>query len=158
VDAPAAIKASRKGVGSRVKLSLGHTLSKQDGDSLIIEGQVKTVTDGLFKMSAGLEGAEMNFGLTVVLAIGSLRVAVRSVSGLEWDTGQFTSVGLDLSLPNLVFVKSPSHFRATFSRYADQILSADTPGPTRVNIKKVNYKKLRRPIHPLDTVGKTNIR
>ena len=58
-------------------------------------------------MSAGLEGAEMNFGLTVVLAIGSLRVAVRSVSGLEWDTGQFTSVGLDLSLPNLVFVKSP---------------------------------------------------
>ena len=102
-------------------------------------------------MSAGLEGAEMNFGLTVVLAVGSLRVAIRSVSGLEWDVAQFTSVGLDLSLPKLVFVKSPSHFRATFGPYADQILTADTPGPTRVNIRKVNYKKLRRPIHPLDT-------
>ena len=157
VDAPGALKASQKGVGSRVKLSLGHTLSKEDGNPLIIEGQVKTITDGLFKMSAGLEGAEMNFGLTVVLAIGSLRVAVRSVSGLEWDTGQFTSVGLDLSLPNLVFVKSPSHFRATFGPYADQILTADTPGATRVNIKKVNYKKLRRPIHPIDIIDWTNI-
>ena len=57
-------------MGSRVKLSLGHTLSKRDGNPLIIKGQVKTVTDGLFKMSAGLEGAEMNFGLTVVLAVG----------------------------------------------------------------------------------------
>ena len=79
MDAPGALKASQKGVGSRVKLSLGHTLSKRDGNPLIIEGQVKTITDGLFKMSAGLEGAEMNFGLTVVITIGSLRVAVRSV-------------------------------------------------------------------------------
>ena len=151
VDAPGAVKAAKKGAGSAVKLRLGHTLSRQDGKPLEVEGIVKTITDGLFKMSAGLEGAEMNFGLTVVLAVGSLRVAIRSVSGLEWDVAQFTSVGLDLSLPKLVFVKSPSHFRATFGPYADQILTADTPGPTRVNIRKVNYKKLRRPIHPLDT-------
>ena len=151
VDAPGAVKAAKKGAGSAVKLRLGHTLSRQDGKPLEVEGIVKTITDGLFKMSAGLEGAEMNFGLTVVLAVGSLRVAIRSVSGLEWDVAQFTSVGLDLSLPKLVFVKSPSHFRATFGPYADKILTADTPGPTRVNIRKVNYKKLRRPIHPLDT-------
>ena len=101
-------------------------------------------------MSAGLEGAETNFGLSVVIEIGSLRVAIRSISGLEWDTGQYTSVGLDLSLAKLVFVKSPSHFRATFGPYADRILTADTPGATRVNIKEVEYKNLRRPIHPLD--------
>jgi microcystin degradation protein MlrC len=95
---------------------------------------------------------ETNFGLTAVLAIGSLRIAVRSVGGLEWDTGQFTSVGLDLNQATLVFVKSPSHFRATFEPHASLILTADTPGPTRVNIREVNYKNLTRPIHPLDEI------
>jgi microcystin degradation protein MlrC len=50
----------------------------------------------------------------------------------------------------LVFVKSPSHFRATFTPFADRILTADTPGAARVNIREVAYKKVRRPIHPLD--------
>ena len=151
VDAPAAQKAAKSGVGSIVKLKLGHTLSKLDGKPIEVAGKVKAITDGTFTMSAGLEGAETNFGLTVVLAIGALRVAVRSISGLEWDTGQYTSVGLDLALAKLIFVKSPSHFRATFGPYADRILTADTPGATRVNIKEVKYKNLRRPIHPLDS-------
>ena len=152
VDAPAASLAAKLGMGSKIKTRLGHSLSHKDGTPLEIEAIVKTITNGIFKMSAGLEGAEMNFGLTAVLEIGSIRIAVRSISGLEWDTGQFTSVGLDLTQAKLVFVKSPSHFRATFGPYATQIFTADTPGPTRVNIAKVNYEKLERPIHPLDKI------
>jgi len=150
VDAPAAKIAAESGVGSTLTMHLGHSLSKNDGSPMEVTATVKAITDGKFTMSAGLEGAETNFGLTAVLAIGSIRIAVRSVGGLEWDTGQYTSVGLDLKLAQLIFVKSPSHFRATFSPFADRILTADTPGPTRVNIRKVHYKKLRRPVHPLD--------
>ena len=152
VDAPAASLAAKLGVGSKIKTRLGHSLSHNDGVPLEIEATVKTITNGIFKMSAGLEGAEMNCGLTAVLQIGSIRIAIRSISGLEWDTGQYTSVGLDLTQAKLVFVKSPSHFRATFGPYASQIYTADTPGPTRVNIAKVNYEKLQRPIHPLDKI------
>ena len=152
VDAPAASLAAKLGIGSKITTRLGHSLSHNDGVPLEIEAIVKTITNGIFKMSAGLEGAEMNFGLTAVLEIGSIRIAIRSISGLEWDTGQFTSVGLDLTQAKLVFVKSPSHFRATFGPYAAQIYTADTPGPTRVNIAKVNYEKLQRPIHPLDKI------
>ena len=152
VDAPAASLAAKLGVGSKIRTRLGHSLSHNDGIPLEIEATVKTITNGIFKMSAGLEGAEMNCGLTAVLQIGSIRIAIRSISGLEWDTGQYTSVGLDLTQAKLVFVKSPSHFRATFGPYASQIYTADTPGPTRVNIAKVNYEKLQRPIHPLDKI------
>ncbi len=60
------------------------------------------------------------------------------------------SVGLELAQAGLIFVKSPSHFRATFGPYADRILTADTPGATRVNIRQVAYKNVIRPIHPLD--------
>ncbi|MBM84936.1 MAG: hypothetical protein CMM47_02810 [Rhodospirillaceae bacterium] len=152
VDAPAATRAVEVGIGAEITLQLGHTLSTEDGNPVTINATVRALTDGVFTMAAGLAGAEMNFGLTAVLAVGSLRIAVRSVSGLEWDTGQYTSVGLDLSKPALVFVKSPSHFRATFGPYADRILTADTPGPTCGNIRNVTYKNLRRPIHPLDDI------
>ena len=111
---------------------------------------VWAISDGVFSLGAGLEGAETHFGLTGVLVFGSLRIAVRSTAGLEWDVGQFTSVGLDLQKASLIFVKSPSHFRATFSSFADLILTADTPGAARINIREVRYKNIQRPIHPLD--------
>jgi microcystin degradation protein MlrC len=150
VDAPAAAAAAKAGVGAEVTLRLGHTLSVADGEPVTVDAKVRALTDGVFTMGAGLAGAETNFGLTAVLVVGSLRIAVRSVGGLEWDTGQYTSVGLDLSKAGLVFVKSPSHFRATFAAHADRILTADTPGAARVNIREVAYRNVRRPIHPLD--------
>ena len=150
VDAPAAAKAAAAGVGAEITVSLGHTLSVDDGAPVTVTARVRAITDGVFTMSAGLAGAETNFGLTAVLVIGSIRLAVRSVGGLEWDTGQYTSVGLELAKAGLVFVKSPSHFRATFGPHADRILTADTPGATRVNIKNLTYRNVARPIHPLD--------
>lgn len=152
VDAPAAAKAVAAGVGSTVELDLGHTLSVDDGAPVRVTATVRAITDGVFTMGAGLAGAETNFGLTAVLVVGALRIAVRSVGGLEWDTGQYTSVGLDLSKAGVVFVKSPSHFRATFAAHADRILTADTPGAARVNIREVAYRNVRRPIHPLDAI------
>jgi microcystin degradation protein MlrC len=150
VDAPAARIASDAGIGAEVTLRLGHSLSVDDGDPVTVTAIVQNITDGVFTMEAGLAGAETNFGLTAVLAIGSLRLSVRSVGGLEWDTGQYTSVDLELAKAGLVFVKSPSHFRATFGAHADRILTVDTPGAARVNIREVAYKNVRRPIHPLD--------
>ena len=150
VDAPTAAKAAEAGVGAKAVFRLGHSLSVNDGAPVTVTATVQEITDGVFIMEAGLAGAETNFGLTAVLAIGALRVSVRSVGGLEWDTGQYSSVGLDLAKAGLVFVKSPSHFRATFGSHADRILTADTPGAARVNIREVAYKNVRRPIHPLD--------
>ncbi len=150
VDAPAAAKAAAAGVGVEVTVRLGHTLSVGDGEPVSVTATVRALTDGVFTMGAGLAGAETNFGLTAVLVVGSLRIAVRSVGGLEWDTGQYTSVGLDLAKAGMVFVKSPSHFRATFAAHADRVLTADTPGAARVNIREVAYRHVRRPIHPLD--------
>lgn len=150
VDAPAAARAAEAGVGAEITVPLGHSLSIKDGDPITVTATVRAITDGVFTMSAGLAGAETNFGVTAVLVIGSIRIAVRSVGGLEWDTGQYTSVGLELSQAGLVFVKSPSHFRATFGPHATRILTADTPGAARVNIKNVAYGNITRPIHPLD--------
>ena len=149
-DAEGARTAAGAGVGARVALSIGHGQTG-DGERLRIEGVVRTVTDGTFVMhDAGAQGSVMEFGLTAVIAIGSIRLALRSRPGYEWDTGTFTSVGLDLRDAALVFVKSPSHFRVSFGPHAARILVADTPGASCANMERLRFRHVTRPLWPLD--------
>jgi microcystin degradation protein MlrC len=150
-DAQTAGEAARSGVGSTVTLAVGHKLSRGDGAPLTVTGQVRTVTDGRFIMyDAGANGMEARFGLTAVLAIGDLRLALRSLPSLEWDTGTFCSVGLDPRRAALVFVKSPSHFRTAYAPLAARILVANTPGPACSDMRQLRFSRVTRPLYPLD--------
>lgn len=149
-DAEAARAAASAGPGSPVRLRAGHKQTR-DGEPLELAGTVKAVTDGSFVMhDAGAQGSRAEMGLTAVLAIGDIRLAIRSLPGYEWDTGIYSSVGLDLREPALVFVKSPSHFRVAFGRFATRILAADTPGVSCGNMRRLNLRHVSRPLYPLD--------
>ena len=50
----------------------------------------------------------------------------------------------------LVALKSSNHFRAYFKDTADAIITADTPGLFPADLKKREYRKIRRPVFPLD--------
>ena len=94
----------------------------------------------------------MQFGLTSLVTIGAISVAIRSYGGFEWDIGQYTSIGLNLDEASIIFVKSPAHFRTAYDPYANEILIADTPGASRCNIEKIPYKYLPHPMHPIDKI------
>ena len=149
-DAEAARAAVTAGPGATVTLPVGHRRTK-DGPPLEINGVVTCCTDGVFVMhDAGATGTRVCMGLTAVIAIGSIRLAIRSVPGLEWDTGIFTSVGLDLRDAALMFVKSPSHFRVSYGPVAARLLTGDTPGTTCINMRRLEFKHVTRPLWPLD--------
>ena len=151
-DPSAAAAAAKAGPGARVKLALGHKLSPADGEPVAVEAVVRSVHDGVFTMhDAGAEGSEVALGPTAVLAIGDIRVAVRTHPSFEWDTGLFSAFGLELRHAALVFVKSPSHFRVAFAPHAARILIADTPGPTRGNMRRLKFSRVTRPLWPLDS-------
>ena len=150
VDPEAVAQAVAAGIGATVTLRVGHKLSG-DGDSVSITGRVRVLTDGVFtQYDAGMQGLEVNFGPTAVIAIGDLRLALRSLPSFEWDTGMFTSVGLPLRQAALIFVKSSSHFRVSFAPHADRILAADTPGATAGNMRRLRFRNVTRPLYPVD--------
>ncbi len=150
-DGAAARKAAAAGVGARLTLDLGHAMSPKDGQPVRVEALVKLIGDGVYTMhDAGAQGSETVQGLTATLAIGDLRIVVRSLPSFEWDTGLFTAFGLDLRHAALVFVKSPSHFRTAFTPHAARVLIADTPGPTCGNMRKLKLARVTRPLYPLD--------
>jgi microcystin degradation protein MlrC len=149
-DAPAARNAADAGPGAQVTLSLGHQQTP-DGNPVAVTGLVRTLSDGTFTMQdEGARGSVVRMGLTAVVAVGAVRIAIRSLPCYEWDTGVFTSVGLDLRQAALVFVKSPSHFRVSYARYAARVLVADTPGAACANMRRLTFANVTRPLWPLD--------
>ena len=152
-DAEAAAQAAKAGVGKTITLGVGHKRSGL-GDPLTITAKVKTVSDGQYVLEGpGGNGMVGEIGLTVVLAIGSIRVNLRSIPHFEWDLGIHKSVGLDPASAALVFVRSPSHFRVSYTPIAQRIFLADTPGPTCVNMRRIPFTKVTRPFYPLDLVN-----
>jgi microcystin degradation protein MlrC len=152
-DAQAATQAAQAGVGATITLKVGHKRSGL-GDPLTVTGKVKTIGDGSYILTGpGANGMAGEMGLTVVLAIGSIRLNLRSIPHFEWDLGIHHSVGLDPASAALVFVRSPSHFRVSYAPIAARIFLADTPGPTSVNMRRIPFTKVTRPFWPLDLVN-----
>jgi microcystin degradation protein MlrC len=152
-DAEAASLAAKAGVGKTITLAVGHKRSGL-GDPLTVTGKVKVISDGSYILEGpGGNGMAGEMGLTVVLAIGAIRLNLRSIPHFEWDLGIHKSVGLDPAGAALVFVRSPAHFRVSYTPIAARIFLADTPGPTSANMRRIPFTKVTRPFYPLDLVN-----
>jgi microcystin degradation protein MlrC len=151
-DPAAAEAAHQTGLGAALRLKLGHAFSRSDGDPVEIEGKVVSLSDGTYVMAdAGAKGMTIRMGRSAVIAIGGIRLALRTHPSTEWDTQMYLSQGLDPRRAALVFVKSPSHFRVSFGPLAARILVADTPGATRPDMRSVAFRHVTRPLYPLDS-------
>jgi microcystin degradation protein MlrC len=150
-DAPAAAACVAAGVGGEVALKVGHTLTHAEGQPAEVQGRVCALTDGHYVMQGpGAAGMPMNMGPTAVLAIGDIRLVLRSLPSLEWDPSLYRSVGLEPADATLVFVKSPGHFRVSYASLASRLLVADSPGAARPNIRALRFTRVTRPVYPLD--------
>jgi microcystin degradation protein MlrC len=148
VDPAAAESAHRAGVGASFEASLGHHFTKRDGTPVKCSVRVERLSNGEYQMRDQNMGVRM--GPSAVLAIGSIRLLVRTLPSVEWDREMYLSVGLDPRAAALAFVKSPGGFRHSFQPLADRLLMADTPGATCANMRRIPFTKVTRPLFPLD--------
>jgi microcystin degradation protein MlrC len=59
-------------------------------------------------------------------------------------------VGIDPLLEKILVVKSTIHYRAAFEPIAREIIEVDAPGLSSSNLSRFDFKRIRRPIFPLD--------
>jgi microcystin degradation protein MlrC len=60
--------------------------------------------------------------------------------------------GIDIATVRILVVKSRGHYRAGFDVFfpESQIFDVDSPGLTTPNLKNVDFKRLPRPVFPID--------
>jgi microcystin degradation protein MlrC len=89
-------------------------------------------------------------GRTATLAIDGVTVVVCERSVQTADPGVFRVAGVDLTQARLVVVKSGVHFRAGFADLAGAIIDVEAGGLSSSDLRSFPYRRLRRPIAPLD--------
>jgi microcystin degradation protein MlrC len=121
---------------------------------LTITGRVKLISDGHFPATVAMSrGLTMNMGTTVVLSTGSVDIVVISRHIEPFDPGCFTSVGIDPTTRRYLMLKSRIHYRVGFRKLARAVVECAGVGVCTSDYSELDFKKVRRPIYPLDGVN-----
>jgi microcystin degradation protein MlrC len=153
-DPQAALAAQAAGVGNRVRLKLGGKVDPSTGGGpLDLDAHVVALTDGHFIAYGPMGGGVWrNYGLSALLRVDDVEIIVITHNGQATDLAQFTSLGVDPARKSTLIVKSMQHFRAAFEPVACEVLEVDTGALSTRNFKTRPYRKVRRPIFPLDDI------
>jgi microcystin degradation protein MlrC len=88
----------------------------------------------------------------VVFRVGGIDIVLITNSGQTNDLGQFTSLGIDPTRYRTIALKSMHHFRAAFEPLARRVVEVDTGSLCSEIYNEDLFRKVRRPVHPLDKV------
>jgi microcystin degradation protein MlrC len=89
-------------------------------------------------------------GRTVVFECAGIDVIVTEKRVQPVDLELYRSVGINPAEKKIIVVKSAVHFRAAHEPIAKKIIEVDAPGIHSARLSAFKYKRLRRPIFPLD--------
>jgi microcystin degradation protein MlrC len=150
-DPDAVESAIETGVGNEVTLDLGGKTDYIHGEPLKLTGLVKTISDGKWIVKGPMgTGSESDMGKTLVLLVSGNDVIVTSKRLQPTDLQLYRSLGIEPTEKKFIVVKSSVHYRAAHEPIADEIFELDTPGLTSPRLRGFDFKKIRRPIFPLD--------
>jgi len=143
------------GVGNRLLVRLGGKLDMPSigvrGEPVEIAGRVRALTDGDYVVTTAMgRGTLESMGKTAVLDTGKVQIVVCSRNSEPFDLGCFRSVGIEPTRKKYLILKSRIHYRAGFREIARHELACDGVGVTSSDNSLFEFKKVRRPIFPLD--------
>jgi microcystin degradation protein MlrC len=150
-DPEAVGKMSEAGADNEVTLELGGKTDELHGGPLRVAGQVRLVSDGKFVRKGPMgTGSEADMGLTAVLNVGGNDVIVTEKRLQPTDLELYRSLGIEPTDKRFIVVKSSVHYRAAHQPIAREVLELDTPGLTSPRLAGFGFRKIRRPIFPID--------
>ncbi len=150
-DPATVARAHAAGCGASIQVRLGGQTYPLHGDPIAATAYVKCLTDGRFIQQSPMgHGRQVDLGRMARLQIEGVDVLVASVRSQVLDPEVFLLHGIDVTRCDIVALKSSNHFRAGFNPVARRILTADTPGLSSCNLRTYPYRRVRRPVAPLD--------
>ena len=152
-DLPLAAEAHQRGVGARFEARFNRSETTRFSEPYTTPATVVALTDGHCVGRRGIyAGLRLELGPCAALQVGGVTVVVISHPVQCADPIFFEMMGLDIGRARLVVVKSRGHFRGGFDEFfgPEQIIEVDLPGLTSPMLNRFDWKRLPRPVIPLD--------
>jgi microcystin degradation protein MlrC len=101
-----------------------------------------------------LAGCSFDLGPSAALQVGGVIVIVISRRHQCHEPMFFEMFDIDIEHARVVVLKSRGHFRAAFDEFFpdERIISVDAPGLTSPLLSRFDFRKLPRPVVPIDVV------
>ncbi len=145
------------GVGAQVTLPLGGKLDMPaiglKGEPRSVTGRVRLISDGRFCNRGPMGRGELNdMGPSVVFDTGKVQIVVISNHVEPHDLAAFTAVGIAPETKRFVMLKSRIHWRAGLKKLSHGVVECAGTGVCTSDYAALNFKRVRRPIYPLDSM------
>lgn len=143
------------GVGGSAVLPVGGKTDmpalRRAGRPLTLSGRVRTISDGQFVLTGRMQtGARVSMGRTVVFETEQATVVICERHHEPWDLACLRAIGLEPTQARYLILKSRMAYRAAFLPIARAVIECDGEGVTSSDYGLFPYRRLVRPVHPLD--------
>jgi microcystin degradation protein MlrC len=154
MDAEAVAACVAAGVGGEVTLRVGGKHDGRHGPPVEVTGVVRSIHEGSFPLAGPMgAGTTSSRGRTVVLEIGGpggIELQLTELRGHPHDLNHFRAFGIEPTERRILVLKSAAHFRAAFEPIATMVIEVDAPGISSPKLTTFDYRRLPRPVYPLD--------
>jgi microcystin degradation protein MlrC len=139
IPGPEMIKAALKGgLNSAVSAKVGAQVDNRFSPPILLEGTVEAIHQG-----------DVHAETEVVIKVGSIRVIVTKKRKPYHREKDFTQLGLNPRKSDILVVKIGYLVPELYNMRGDWIMAL-TPGGVDQDLERLNYKRIKRPMFPLD--------
>lgn len=144
--------------GDVVSLEIGGRGSRLDPGPFGLSVKLIKLCDGLFTLQdrqshlASMVGDRFDMGDCAVVQYEGITILLTSNRTPPMDLGQWLHVGVDTSRFSFVGIKAAVAHRRAWDPISRGNFWVATPGPCSSDLCQLPYKKIRRPIFPLDPI------
>jgi microcystin degradation protein MlrC len=135
------------GEGARLPFRFGGKTALSSGPPVDAEVEVIRCVPNAHQTFAG---AIVPLGDVASLRMGGVEAVLISTRAQAMGSDLFANFGIDPAKRKMLVVKSNQHFYASFSKIAAQVIYAEGDGPLPRDYCKLPWRKVQRPIWPLD--------
>jgi microcystin degradation protein MlrC len=149
-DAEAVQSCAGAGVGSEITLSIGGKLDTRHGTPLRVSGHVRMLTDGhMYKGGLRRQPMRARTGPVAVLNIERVDVILSTTRLSFVDPAQLRNLGLE-PLDYRIVVLKRGYLTAPFQAISERSVLAFSPGATNCDVTQMDFRRVKRPMYPLD--------
>jgi len=155
-DAEAVAQLRGVPIGGSHNLAIGGKGSRLDLGPVQLEVDLVSRSDGRFELedrhshAAGAYGVRVDMGTCAVVRHQGVTILLTSIKTPPWDLGQWRSQGINPEELSMIGVKAAVGHRVAYGKIASAEFTVNTSGPCTSDITRLPYKRLRRPVFPLD--------
>jgi microcystin degradation protein MlrC len=155
-DAAAVLKLEDHPIGSSVVLMIGGKGSPLDAGPVRLAVTLLSRSDGRFTLEdrnshlAAMGGINVDMGPCAVVRVEGVTILLTSRKTPPFDLGQLRSQGIEPSSLSIIGVKAAVAHRRAYDAIAAASHWVTTPGPCASDLSSLPYRRVRRPIFPLD--------